>query len=400
MNNSIKLVILACLLFVYGKFHAQTSDYVEKLDTFSCSLFFSQGGYTLDLDLNNNAKMINRIDSILRYYPELNIIYFVDINAFASLDGLVDKNFELSEKRALSVKNYFLQIAPTLDQSYFHAKGLGENWEEFRNIVLLNDTIPARQQLINILNDNRLNDDEKKIKIKQLAKGTTYDYLKMNILPFLRKANVRLKFGYKEKVLQPQPEIIKEEEVVDTIIQQTIPESPPTPTVHHARWALKTNLVYWAAAGIANAGVEYAMGKQFSIDIPVTYSPYTVRNNWRMRSLSIQPEIRWWTNQTMKGHFFGFHGHLAYYNISTDNLDRYQDKDGKTPLWGFGLSYGYAFHLKKRWNMEITIGGGYARLNYDIFYNVNNGAMYEGGTKKDYWGITRAAVNLIYLFNE
>ena len=118
-----------------------------------------------------------------------------------------------------------------------------------------------------------------------------------------------------------------------------------------------------------------------------------------MRTLSIQPEIRWWTNRMMNGHFVGLHTHLAYYNISVDNLDRYQDTDGKTPLYGCGLSYGYAMPLKNQWNMEFTIGFGYARLDYDIFYNVKNGAVYDNQTK-DYWGVTRAGINLIYHFNK
>ena len=50
--------------------------------------------------------------------------------------------------------------------------------------------------------------------------------------------------------------------------------------------------------------------------------------------------------------------------------------------------------------MEFVIGFGYARLDYDIFYNmknVKNGALYDNRTK-DYWGMTRAAINLIYQF--
>lgn len=180
--------------------------------------------------------------------------------------------------------------------------------------------------------------------------------------------------------------------------QQEIIELPP-PVQPKKCWAIKTNLIYWTTAAIINFGVEYSPTKQWSIDFPVTFSPYTLKYNWRIRTLSMQPEVRWWMEEAMKGHFVGLHSHVAYYNISTNKLDRYQDRDGKTPLWGFGLSYGYAIHLKKEWNMEFVIGLGYAHLDYDVFYNVKNGARYRGDTK-NYWGITRAAVNLIYHLNE
>lgn len=432
MNKFIKFTLVLCSFFVYGKFYAQTFVYpeAEKVDTFSCSLLFPLNGATFDPKFENNAEMISRIDSIIRYCQEKHIIYYFNIDAFSSVEGHSDKNVEFSEKRALSVENYLLQTLPNPVPLWFHAEGFGANWEEFRNVVSLDGAIPAQQQILDIIDDNRLGSNEKETKIRLLAKGETYNYLKKNIFPSMRKVDILLKYGAKENGIFAQsepallpdsvpelvpdsvpelvsaiePEVIgktENEEIIDTIAPQVISESPPAlPQLERpGRWAVKTNLLYWAVAGIFNAGVEYTVGQQWSIDFPITYSPYTISNNWRMRTLSIQPEVRWWTAQTKKGHFFGLHGHVAYYNISVNGLDRYQDKDGKTPLWGFGVSYGYAFHLKNHWNMEAVIGAGYARLNYDIFYNVSNGARYANNIK-NYWGITQAAVNLIYQFNE
>jgi hypothetical protein len=90
---------------------------------------------------------------------------------------------------------------------------------------------------------------------------------------------------------------------------------------------------------------------------------------------------------------------VAWYNISTNRLSYYQDRDGATPLWGAGISYGYAVALPwwDRCSMEFTLGAGYARLDYDVFYNVPNGAKYASGTK-NYWGITRAGLSFTYNF--
>ncbi|MDR2058469.1 MAG: DUF3575 domain-containing protein [Dysgonamonadaceae bacterium] len=157
---------------------------------------------------------------------------------------------------------------------------------------------------------------------------------------------------------------------------------------------IKTNLIL-LGAGLANIGIEHPLGDRFSVDLSFIYSPYTIKRDWKFRTLGIQPELRWWWKESMKGHFLGLHGHLLYYNVAWDDLDRYQDREGRTPLWGAGLSYGYTLPVHKRWNLEFTIGAGYAHLIYDSFYNVGNGAKYSTDTK-DYWGITRVGITLVY----
>jgi hypothetical protein len=147
--------------------------------------------------------------------------------------------------------------------------------------------------------------------------------------------------------------------------------------------------------GMTNISMEFPAGNRFSLDLPFTYSPYTIGNDWKFRVLGIQPELRYWWKNPMEGHFLGLHVHLFYYNLTWNSLYRYQDKNGKTPLGGVGLSYGYVCSLHKRWNLEFTIGAGYTHLVYDTFYNVGNGAKFTTETK-DYWGITRAGVSLVY----
>jgi hypothetical protein len=169
-------------------------------------------------------------------------------------------------------------------------------------------------------------------------------------------------------------------------------------------FAVKTNLLL-LGTGIANAGGELFLpsfgGRYFSIDLSLLYSPYTVARNWKFRILAFQPEFRWWIRrkQPSGGHFLGLHTHVAWYNVSTNRLSYYQDRDGKTPLWGAGISYGYALALP--WwdscSMEFTLGAGYARLDYDVYYNVPNGARYASGTK-NYWGLTRGGLSFIYHF--
>ena len=170
-------------------------------------------------------------------------------------------------------------------------------------------------------------------------------------------------------------------------------------------FAVKTNLLLLGIDAMANAGGELFLppvrGHYFSIDLSLIYSPYTVARNWKFRILAFQPEFRWWIQQKFpsSGHFVGLHAHVAWYNVAANSLNYYQDRDGRTPLWGAGISYGYAAALP--WwdccSMEFTLGAGYARLDYDVFYNVPNGAKHASETK-NYWGLTRGGISFIYHF--
>jgi hypothetical protein len=54
--------------------------------------------------------------------------------------------------------------------------------------------------------------------------------------------------------------------------------------------------------------------------------------------------------------------------------------------------------LGKHWNLEAEVGVGYARAWYDQYpYTKGSQATLTDGTK-NYWGITKLAISLVYLF--
>lgn len=64
---------------------------------------------------------------------------------------------------------------------------------------------------------------------------------------------------------------------------------------------------------------------------------------------------------------------------------------------GAGLSYGYAWMLGKHWNLEAQLGIGYAYSRYDQFQCIECGERL-GSDSNHYFGPTKAAINLVYLF--
>jgi len=90
-------------------------------------------------------------------------------------------------------------------------------------------------------------------------------------------------------------------------------------------------------------------------------------------------------------------GHYGWYNVAPGGKERYQDKDGNTPLWGAGLSYGCVVPFSRHWGMDFGLSAGYAHLVYDCFYNMDNGAKFTTVTK-DWWGPTKVNISIYYQF--
>lgn len=157
--------------------------------------------------------------------------------------------------------------------------------------------------------------------------------------------------------------------------------------------ALKTNIAYDAIA-VPNLAFEIQCSKHISVELPVMFSGWDISSEHAVRTFAIQPEGRWWLKKAGTGHFFGVHAHMALFNVKWDE-NRYQSIN--RPLLGAGVSYGYKLPFSRHWGAEFTLGAGYANMQYDTYYNIDNGAKIE--TKnRNYWGITRVGLSLSYQF--
>lgn len=153
---------------------------------------------------------------------------------------------------------------------------------------------------------------------------------------------------------------------------------------------------------LPNLGVEIGLSKRLSLDMPVYYNPWAFSESQEMKLLMVQPELRYWLCEKFNGHFFGVHLLGGAYNTMGIKpvfalWDDMKDFRYKGTFYGAGISYGYQFILGNHWGLEATVGVGYARVNYEKFPCSNCGERLDKGTK-NYWGPTKAALNLIYIF--
>ena len=160
---------------------------------------------------------------------------------------------------------------------------------------------------------------------------------------------------------------------------------------------IKTNLVGLGML-MANLGVEFDLGNKFSFVLPVYYSAINYfKPTLKFRTFAVQPEFRYWLKDNKDGFFVGAHAGFAYYNFAFDGKWRYQDKDGKTPTLGGGLSAGYRMPISKdeNWKLEFAVGAGVYPLHYDVFHNEENGQLYDI-RKKTYFGLDNVLIGISY----
>ncbi len=165
--------------------------------------------------------------------------------------------------------------------------------------------------------------------------------------------------------------------------------------------SLKTNVLYDATATI-NAGVEFSVGKKMTLDLSGNYNAWDFSGNKKWRHILVQPELRYWLCEKMNGHFFGVHAHWMKFNIGNVKMPFGLWKETRNnrfegDLWGGGLTYGYALPITEHFNMEALIGIGYGRVIFDKYPGGSCGTVLLSD-KKNYFGPTKLAINLVYVF--
>lgn len=165
--------------------------------------------------------------------------------------------------------------------------------------------------------------------------------------------------------------------------------------------ALKTNGFGWATTSV-NAAYEAGLGERTTLELGVSYNPWTFAENKKFRHLMLQPEFRRWNCERFLRGFWGIHLLGGIYNVGHLKLpfDAYPKLERRRYQgWfiGGGVSYGYDWYLSPRLNLEATVGIGYVYVYYKEYECGKCGdRLGDGG--KHYFGPTKLGLSLVYLF--
>ena len=170
--------------------------------------------------------------------------------------------------------------------------------------------------------------------------------------------------------------------------------------------AVKSNLLYDAAATV-NLGVEFGVAPRWTLDMSGNLNAWNFSENKKWRHWLVQPEVRYWLCERFNGSFVGAHVLGGVYNIGNVDADFKflgtdfgQLKNHRFEGWmaGLGVAYGYHWMLSRHWSLEAEIGFGYIYTLFDKYECPRCGDKLEDNTSRHYFGPTKAAVNLIYVF--
>lgn len=170
--------------------------------------------------------------------------------------------------------------------------------------------------------------------------------------------------------------------------------------------ALKTNLLYDAFL-TPNIGVEIGAAPKWSAELSGNFNNWTINDGKRWKHWLIQPEIRYWFCDRFSGHFVGAHllgGQYNYggwkhgVNFLGTHFEKMKDERHQGWYAGAGVAYGYTRILAKHWSIEGEIGIGWAYTRYDVYPCRKCGTKTASGKTHNYFGPTKAAINLIYVF--
>ncbi len=164
--------------------------------------------------------------------------------------------------------------------------------------------------------------------------------------------------------------------------------------------ALKNNLLYDLTL-TPNLSLEVGVGRKFTLDLQTGLNPFNFSDNKKFKHYLIQPELRYWFCERFNGLFIGAHAHGGQFNVGGLKLPfnwvpSLEDHQYEGWFVGGGVSLGYQWILGNHWNLEASLGGGYARVNYDQYKCGTCGTRLKSGNLH-YLGVTKAALSLVYI---
>lgn len=173
-----------------------------------------------------------------------------------------------------------------------------------------------------------------------------------------------------------------------------------TPELKQPNFALKTNLLYDATSTI-NLGAEIRLDKKKTLTLPFNFNPWTFSEGKKLKHIAAQPELRFWTCEAFNGFYWGIHLHGGQFNVGGLKLPfnmfpTLEHRRYEGYFYGGGLGLGYQWILNNRWNLELGMGVGYARIHYDKFKCGHCGEKIKDDVR-NYWGPDRIAISLIYV---
>ena len=382
--------IISCLIIGFilcSSLNAQTTQEGNK-GTASDSTFVFHYPPCIQMfkaDYKSNRQTLQLLKKRLQTFSKGKDTLYV--NGYSGECENDSRNQRTAFHRCINLKGYLINYYGLRERD-FNTVNTPHNHPDLGDIVVISySSLPPLKQMEEDVSKSLPAEKEQK------TEEITPVVMEKETEPVREEQEIKEEIQQVEQQVTPvQQEVKSEPEQTDKPMQTD--ESVSAPQTSSRYVAVKTNLAAWAGT-IMNLAADVQVSEHFSVELPVLWCPWHVSSKHAVKTFTIQPEGRYWLARPGKGHFFGVHAHIGWFNVKW-NRDRYQDTS--RPLLGAGISYGYLLPLGEHWAGEFTLGAGYANLKYNTYYNIGNGARIDTRTK-NYWGITRVGISVVYRFN-
>lgn len=162
-------------------------------------------------------------------------------------------------------------------------------------------------------------------------------------------------------------------------------------------FSLKSNTVYLIST-TPNIGVECAFAPRWTVELEGGYNPFILdrEKNMKLKHWLVSPEFRYWFCNSFQGHFVGLNANFTQFNIGGLPLSILNESRMQGWAAGAGVTYGYAYPIARRWNIELTAGFGCWYTAYDEFESRKCG-LFRQTVQKHSLGLTSLGVSFVYM---
>ena len=362
------------------------------------TIFFRINRWDIDTTFRGNGGTIRRmqaeIDSLI---SEGSITAdSISIVSAASPDGGNAFNVWLSKKRGLSTMDLLEERYPDIDPEIIYIDPMGEDWSTFRRVVYEDRNIPARDELIALMESDLTNDEKEKVLRKM---NPAFRYILKHHIYLMRASAVTFNVSVPMVLMPPiaGPQALAEGPEGNILYRQVQP-LPQAPVEKKMILAARTNLLVPAL----NVGVEVPVGYSWSVGADYYFPWWLARSNrYCAEMLGWFVDTKYWFGKDrdeedkLTGHALGAYAGFGYYDYQWEksgNQGEYID---------IGVDYTYAIPLAKdRLRMEFNIGLGWIHTVARHYTPTDDytDLIKDPGIrhrKYNFFGPTRASVSLV-----
>ena len=181
-------------------------------------------------------------------------------------------------------------------------------------------------------------------------------------------------------------ETVCETPAVETVVEE---EPRPQPKTPQHSLSLRANLLRWATL-TPDLGIEWRIKEKWALLVNASYTSWRWNDKNRRYGLwEIAPEVRRYLGAKNRG-YIGLMYKAGAFNYKFSELGRQGD------IMGGGITGGYVVRLNNVLALDLNLGLGYIRAEYDRYSLIDGERVREGKEGKNWWGPVSAGVTLTW----